>query len=133
MSAELELKTCPICGIHYAVDKVVMDYKRAAPSGDKDRGWYCPNGHSLVFQVSEADRFRQERDRARQQLARAEDEKREAEERARKAEAKVARQHKRAVGGACPCCTRTFSNVQRHMRSKHPDVVPLKKIAKVRA
>lgn len=123
---EYSFHVCPVCGVHYAVDRIVMDYKRSLPSSDKDRGWHCPNGHSLVFTETPADRFRQERDRARQQLARLEDEKREAEERARKAEAATARIKKRTAAGVCPCCTRSFTNLRRHMASKHPDVVPLK-------
>jgi hypothetical protein len=27
---------------------------------------------------------------------------------------------KRAANGVCPCCTRTFANVARHMATKHP-------------
>lgn len=26
---------------------------------------------------------------------------------------------------SCPCCNRTFQNLQRHMTSKHPDYVSL--------
>jgi len=28
---------------------------------------------------------------------------------------------RRAKGGACPCCNRTFVDLQRHMSSKHPE------------
>ena len=28
---------------------------------------------------------------------------------------------KRVANGVCPCCNRTFVNLQRHMHTKHPD------------
>ncbi len=28
---------------------------------------------------------------------------------------------KRAANGVCPCCNRTFSDLARHMKAKHPD------------
>ena len=34
----------------------------------------------------------------------------------------VAKLKKRVGRGVCPCCNRHFSNLQRHMESKHPDV-----------
>lgn len=45
--------------------------------------------------------------------------------RADNAEKKIIQTKRRALAGVCPCCTRTFQNVQRHMKSKHPNVVPL--------
>lgn len=35
----------------------------------------------------------------------------------------------RARAGVCPCCTRTFSNIVRHMATKHPDQIPSHSIA----
>lgn len=32
----------------------------------------------------------------------------------------------RAQGGACPCCNRTFADMARHMKTKHPDFDPNK-------
>lgn len=117
------------------------------------RDWWCPNGHRRHFSLgpSEADTLRQERDRLKQQIAQKDDaiaaERRRGDslrddrdyERRRVAAAKgqVTRLKNRASGGVCPCCTRTFQNLQRHMAHQHPDfpkakqdadnVVPLKK------
>ena len=33
----------------------------------------------------------------------------------------VTKLKKRAVNGICPCCSRTFVNLKRHMENKHPD------------
>ena len=59
---------------------------------------------------------------------RAEDEAREALAREAKAISAKRRIEKRIHAGVCPCCNRSFPNLQRHMAAKHPDgkVVPLK-------
>lgn len=33
----------------------------------------------------------------------------------------VTRTRNRIANGVCPCCDRSFTNLQRHMASKHPD------------
>lgn len=34
--------------------------------------------------------------------------------------AKARRKLKRVQNGVCPCCNRSFWNLERHMKSKHP-------------
>ena len=34
----------------------------------------------------------------------------------------ITKLNKRIGNGVCPCCNRTFVNVQRHMASKHPEL-----------
>jgi hypothetical protein len=36
---------------------------------------------------------------------------------------KVERKLKRVHRGVCPCCKRTFQNIQRHMETKHPETL----------
>jgi hypothetical protein len=43
-----------------------------------------------------------------------------ADHRARGYKGHLTRQRKRSVAGACPCCNRTFQQLARHMKSKHP-------------
>lgn len=33
----------------------------------------------------------------------------------------LVKERRRVGNGVCPCCNRTFSNLQRHMKSEHPD------------
>jgi len=40
----------------------------------------------------------------------------------RAAEGKTRALKKRVAAGVCPCCTRTFQNLARHMKSQHPNV-----------
>lgn len=88
----------------------------------------CPWGHSAVFSLgpTEEDKLRQERDRLKQREAQLRDEvsaqreaKEAAERRASAARGQVTKLKKRAANGVCPCCNRTFVDLQRHMASKH--------------
>lgn len=126
---QYEFRCCPKCGIEYAAPKTFMEECKKDPSII----FHCPNGHPRHFSESEADRLRRERDSLKQQTARLEDEARQERKRAEKAEAATKRLKKRAAAGNCPCCKRSFSNMARHMQTKHPEfraeavnVVPLK-------
>lgn len=68
-----------------------------------------------------------ELERTRKQLERAETRERAARDQAEAAERSAiaykghaTRLRKRAAAGVCPCCTRSFQNLQRHMASQHP-------------
>lgn len=126
--SQLTTKVCPICGIEYAAPEVFFKAKSDGVQG-ASRGWYCPNGHNLVFTEREVDRLARERDNLKQQMARVEDEKRAAERQAAAARAETARIKKRVGAGTCPCCKRTFANMARHMKTKHPEILPFKKTA----
>jgi hypothetical protein len=100
------------CGIAFAVPQWWHEGKQ------KTHAWfYCPNGHRQHFtDESDEEKFRRERDIARQQLARAEQE-------ATKAQKEVKRLKRRAATGVCPCCNRTVSQMERHMKTKHPEFI----------
>lgn len=125
---EMVHQQCISCGVHWMQPKYLNDRRRQ----DKAT-FYCPNGHAQAYTQSEADKLRLERDRLKQREAMLEDEKREAIARAERAEAATNRLKKRTAAGTCPCCQRTFSNMNTHMRKQHPQfvaeqvVVPLKR------
>lgn len=119
--AQLEEKKCPVCGILYGVDADVMAYKWSRRSGGDDNGWYCPNGHYLVYTETEADRLKRERDRLAQQIAQRDDEINELNKRLSAQRGQVTRLRNRAKAGLCPCCNRHFTNLERHVATKHPD------------
>jgi hypothetical protein len=105
---------CITCGVAFVVPAVVAD-KHYEQGGFH----HCPNGHSQGWpkEGSENAQLRRERDRLRQQAARLEQERDEAE-------AKLRRMRGRAAAGMCPCCKRSFANMARHMKTKHPDYRP---------
>ncbi len=113
---------CRTCGCISTVPEVMNDQK-AAEGGFR----YCPSGHAWGWttETCERERLRSERDRFKQQIAERNDEIERQTAMRKKAEGKLGRMTKRINHGVCPCCNRTFENLARHMKSKHPNVVPL--------
>lgn len=121
------IQECITCGLPFTVPLTVLEQHRA-------HGGYhhCPNGHSQGWSKdrSQEGRDKKELDRLRQQQARWDDERRELQaqteqERRRSAAARgqVTKLKKRAANGVCPCCNRTFADLQRHMHSQHPTFI----------
>jgi len=110
------------CGIVFAVPE---DWR--AEKQRSGKGWYCPNGHSRVYKESDAARYKRMLDEANAnntKLAQSVREAQEAEQRAvderKRVEREAKRIKRRIQGGVCPCCNRTFINLGRHMKTKHP-------------
>jgi NMD protein affecting ribosome stability and mRNA decay len=115
----LETLTCGHegCGIIFAVPKVWIEERH------RDHlTWYCPNGHPRHFpNKSEAEKLRDQltAERARTDQARAEAQHQ--LNRVRAAQGQVTKIKNRVANGVCPCCSRSFTDLRRHMESKHPD------------
>lgn len=115
---------CGTCAVWHTIPEVVFN-----TCYSEGGYWHCPNGHSRGYKTGEdkrkEDAIRQERDRLKQDAARLSDELAAERKRAEEAEKKVLHAKRRANAGVCQCCNRTFLNVQRHMKTKHPNVIPL--------
>ncbi len=112
--------TCCNCGISFGVPDHWENERRA----DK-RTFCCPNGHPQAFIESTIDRLRRETNAAALKLQAEINETRhvllvtqkdrDSERRKRrKIEARISK-------GVCPCCNRTFDNLQQHMSTKHKE------------
>ena len=130
LNTETLVKLVPItcsasgCGVTFALD---ADYVAARKSDHKT--WYCPNGHSryypakskeeqLADELAAARRIAEnERTRRRQE----QEATRHAERRRAAAQGQVTKIKRRVGNGVCPCCSRSFTDLARHMASKHPD------------
>lgn len=119
----LTIKCCPACSIRYAAPESM--FVRI-----KERGgsWYCPNGHSLQFHESEADRLKKALDIEKraaeykdQRIKRLHDDLDASNNRLRATKAAKTRLKNRIAAGVCPCCNRTFQDLARHMVGKHPE------------
>jgi hypothetical protein len=115
---------CGTCGVWFTVPEIVWENHR------REGGYHaCPSGHMRGWRTGDEEREREavrlERDRLKQDAARLEDELVTERRRAEAAEKKVLQVRRRATAGVCPCCNRTFANVQSHMKTKHSSVVPL--------
>lgn len=84
--------------------------------------FYCAYGHRQYYIEGESEetKLRRERDRLNQRIAEKDDEIKALEGRRRAAVGQVTKIKNRVGHGVCPCCSRTFENLARHMGSKHP-------------
>lgn len=108
-TAGVEIFACYKCGAPIALANVV-GLRRSHQT------WYCPNGHGQIFS-DESDEERAKRlqvqldaEKARSALA---------EKNADVLRTKLADTEHRVRNGVCPFCRRSFTNVRRHMASKH--------------
>lgn len=123
----LVVEVCCTCGVMFAMPNML----RRKALADHDRWFFCPNGHQQHFTgPTEAERLNNqlqwERDRAARLAA--ERDQTESALRAQKSRATRFkndrdRERRRAAHGVCPCCGRTFKQLQRHMASQHPDFI----------
>jgi crotonobetainyl-CoA:carnitine CoA-transferase CaiB-like acyl-CoA transferase len=121
------------CGMRHAVPSELYDFQwRQHRDGKPVTSVYCPLGHTHVpAGESEAEKLRRQLKWA-QDRRNAERDLRQHTERqliAQRAAATRARNQRdriqqRAAAGVCPCCNRTFKQLARHMKAKHPDFGP---------
>lgn len=115
---------CGECGIEFGVPAHFYNERR-----NNGGGWYCPNGHRRAFKEPVVDQLRRQRDRLKQAIAEKEDALDSAYRQVSAARGQITKLKKRASAGVCPCCNRTFQNLQRHMASKHPDFAKTEDLA----
>lgn len=114
---ELALQNCCTCGTPFGIESQLDTNLR-----QNHKTFYCPLGHAQSYTYeTEVQKAREETERIRQQLLR--EQSALATERQLRAatETKMNQLKKRVGNGVCPCCKRSFSNLHRHMGSKHPD------------
>lgn len=112
------------CGLVFGVPKWWESGRR-----EDHTWWFCPNGHRQYFSAKSdteklQDQLKTEKQRVQYWQAEELRERRRADMERRRAAAargQVTKVKKRVGNGVCPCCTRTFQNLARHMASQHPD------------
>lgn len=109
---------CANCGCWFGITEW-MDTKRREDAST----FYCPNGHSLSFKKSLAEKERERADAAERRLAATRDLLKHEERSHAATRGQVTKLKKRASAGVCPCCNRTFQQLSRHMKNKHPEFV----------
>jgi hypothetical protein len=111
-----EVETCFACNVQFAMTSAMMAALRRSHAT-----FYCPMGHAQHYTAkSDAEA---ERDRTNAAQARANEYQHALAVAQRKLEeekAERARMERRIHRGVCPCCSRTFSNLAAHMKTKHP-------------
>lgn len=122
-SVTLQTVTCYKCGVLFAMPDHMMKSRR------EDReSFYCPSGHPQAFMKSRADILEKQvaqltsnYDQMKADREYQKQKREQAERQASAARGQVTKIKNRIGAGVCPCCTRTFCNLARHMETKHPD------------
>lgn len=121
---EFFIESCFTCGCQFAMTRDFYDNRQR----NKD-SFYCPAGHAQHY-TGKSDRELRREAEARERAALDQLQAAEAENRRIKREAAVERKAaateqsrlaQRSRGGVCPCCDRSFVQLARHMKTKHPE------------
>ena len=107
---------CGECGIPFSVPETFQRERKKSGAS-----WYCPNGHGRVYKETELDRARKMLEDANRRNTELAQRVADSEKRAKAIETKERRLRNRVMNGICPCCRRHFSDLARHMKSKHPE------------
>lgn len=117
---QLEVINCWVCGCTFAMPSNLKANMKA-----DNETLYCPKGCRLGLGEPKWKKDMERLRKSEEYYKRRSIENREraeATERRLTATKGVVTRIKNRVGkGVCPCCNRTFADLQRHMTSKHPD------------
>ncbi len=116
-STTLETVDCCNCGVVFAMPAGLLNRFRIHGGT-----FYCPSGHPQGFTKSEVDRLREKLDQQTRAATEFAERAAIAERAEAKAKQELSRVKKRINAGVCPCCGRTFQQLARHMKTKHPEV-----------
>jgi hypothetical protein len=111
------------CGIAMAIPEDL----HSMATRHKGHTVYCPLGHKFVYSNTTEEKLAETRQQLQREQARrrATAELLSHEERSHAAtKGHVTRKKKqleRVASGVCPCCQRSFTDLRRHMRAKHPE------------
>lgn len=120
------LLDCGECGTPFAFPAAFVQRRR-----EDHRTWYCPNGHTRWFPektdvelaLEKRDRERERAERLQAQLKRREVDLQNERKQHSSTKGELTKARKRAANGVCPCCHRTFKQVDAHMKRQHPEYV----------
>lgn len=107
---------CINCGVWFGVPEF-FDTRRQQDG----KNFYCPSGHSQCYRESDADRLRKQLNREIASHDQTRAHRDDAERRVTAQKGVNTKLKKRVGNGVCPCCNRSFTNLRRHMKCKHPD------------
>jgi len=112
------IEHCCNCGVPFGITIEMQEYLK-----EKEKRFYCPNGHPQVYGNTIESQLEEERAKLRRARENETWWREQAEEKGRKlsaARGQITKIKKRVANGVCPCCDRSFTDLHRHMESKHP-------------
>ena len=121
-SNQMVCMTCCTCHVLFAMTKEHDDLCL-----ERGLSFYCPNGHCMSYNNTENQRLKKELDEQRKATERerrwreSAQADRDHEKRSKNAyRGQLTKVRNRIKNGVCPCCNRHFTNLERHMATKHP-------------
>lgn len=118
-SVDFMLETCCSCGIPFFMPTYFYRHKLAT----KER-FHCPNGHGMSYTgKTEAEKLKEQLEKLQQNQEKREEELQNRWLDALSEKQKLEKQLKRLHRGVCPCCNRSFANLQQHMKKQHPEAI----------
>jgi hypothetical protein len=110
-------ETCVSCGVIFALDE-----SHRTELQKSHKSFYCPNGHSQYFPAQSVEEIlRQDLARERQRSDQIKAELHDEKKSKYAIKGQLTKIKNRVSSGVCPCCKRYFSNLHRHMKTKHKE------------
>lgn len=117
------MEECCNCGVPFFLPLYLQ--KRLL---ETHKSFYCPNGHSMSYTgKTEAQKLQDKLVELQNQANKREQELQDKWLDTLGEKNKLEKQLKKVHNGTCPCCKRSFQNLERHMQSKHPELVTVKR------
>lgn len=115
----LQVHDCPNCGITHAIP---AGFERQML--EKGRNCICPRGHTWSFMAKSRVQIIKDRDeeiiRLRARVASRNEEIEHIKGSQKALRGVTTKTKHRIANGACPCCNRSFADLAKHMKGKHP-------------
>lgn len=116
---DFTLEECCACGLAFMIPTRMQ--KALINSHDS---FYCPNGHSQSYMgKSNAEKLQDELNILKNKKQQEQEDLQNKWLDALNENSKLEKKLKRIHNGVCPCCNRTFIDLQRHMKTKHPELL----------
>lgn len=119
-TATLTIVHCATCSMPFGVSKHFEQERRS-----DHKSFYCPAGHSQHWpQETDKEKLRRQLKYAKDSAATERARRDQAEASLRATKGVVTRQRKkleRVKNGVCPCCNRSFTDLKKHMKTRHPE------------
>jgi DNA-binding XRE family transcriptional regulator len=108
---------CCNCGMSFAMTD---DFRKQRLNDHKS--FYCPKGHSQYYSGKpEEQKLKEELQRKQTALNNKIQENSLLKDQRNRVKNSYNRMRERIKNGVCPCCNRSFDNLLRHIKSKHPE------------
>lgn len=119
----LEAVVCGACGVTFGMPEELITQRRR-----DHQSFYCPNGHGRFFPdktdaekvQAAADKYKKLYQQEQKYAADVVSERNAAQRSLSATKGVLTRTKNRIANGVCPCCHRSFKELQRHMEDKHP-------------